>query len=389
VRPLELVLNLFLLLSLLPVAAAAQVPSPLLALCRMPPVKGRSKLPYGPCANAACCFSIDIRCGCRCGHDDERDAVPEHHIFHPECCAAAADDPALLGDEVCRPCFPSAATLKEGRAFGVDMRASRRWYTVSDQLRDPRLGLQLLPEKAVLCPTCYALFNTWTARDIQGSTIQQLSAKEKMRGRAEDVLRRNVGLLPDWVLSALAGVVSLRYFQRGAKQRAVWRPPGFRVFPTTGGSTKLDVQDLPDGGGDVFEAGCVGSMAPTVKVLLLWVVQLSGSSNATPDARNALGCATVVKSMAVHFGFLFWAAVGRYIHDAMVAAAPQRLARITARTLTGLTPWKEDFKTLPKCLVWVVSGRVLCSVLCAHGRRLRCNVHHGSMSCAVFRFSTF
>jgi hypothetical protein len=47
VRPLELVLNLFLLLSLLPVAAATQVLSPLLALCRMPPVKGRSKLPYG------------------------------------------------------------------------------------------------------------------------------------------------------------------------------------------------------------------------------------------------------------------------------------------------------------------------------------------------------
>jgi hypothetical protein len=159
VRPLELVLNLFLLLSLQPVVAAAQVPSPLLALCRMPPVKGRSKLPYGPCANAACCFSIDIRCGCRCGHDDERDVVPEHHIFHPECCAAAADDPALLGDEVCRPCFPSAATLEEGRAFGVDMRASRRWYTVSEKLRDPRLGLQLLPEKAVLCPTCFKLFD--------------------------------------------------------------------------------------------------------------------------------------------------------------------------------------------------------------------------------------
>jgi hypothetical protein len=234
VRPLELVLNLFLLLSLLPVAAATQVLSPLLALCRMPPVKGRSKLPYGPCANAACCFSIDIRCGCRCGHDDERDVVPEHHVFHPECCAAAADDPVLVGDEVCRPCFPSAATLEEGRAFGVDMRASRRWYTVSDKLRDPRLSLQLLPEKAVLCPTCFKLFDTWTARDVQGSTAQQMSSKEKMREHAEDVLRQNVGLLLDWVLSTLSAIVTLRYFQRGAKERAVWRPPGFRAAARVG-----------------------------------------------------------------------------------------------------------------------------------------------------------
>eukprot|EP01047_Picozoa_sp_COSAG01_P019377 COSAG01_NODE_1074_length_11857_cov_21.092703_13_plen_364_part_00 len=248
-------------------------------LRRMPAPKGRSKLAYGPCCNPTCAFAIDIQCKCGCGHERDPASVPTHHLFHPDCCTQVPNDPNLLGTEADRPAFPSKETLLSARALGADMSASHRWRTVPEELRDKRFGLQLLPAKAVLCPTCYALLWSWQERDNY----------EKMRERAEGIVRGHLGELPDYVISALCAVVILRFWLRGAPQRAVWQASGFRVHRTAAGATRLDTFAVPSGGGDVFKGGPARAMAVVGTLLVLYTVQLCGSGQTTTDQQNTLG----------------------------------------------------------------------------------------------------
>jgi len=61
----------------------------------MPPVKGLSKLAYGPCCCPLCAYSVDIQCDCLCGHVGE-EPVPRHSIWHPECCTMCNCDANLV-----------------------------------------------------------------------------------------------------------------------------------------------------------------------------------------------------------------------------------------------------------------------------------------------------
>eukprot|EP01044_Picomonas_judraskeda_P023073 COSAG03_NODE_5942_length_1144_cov_2.591388_2_plen_192_part_00 len=85
----------------------------------MPPPKGVSKLPYGPCANAACPngLCVLVECGCRCGYSGTDD-VPRHNIFHPDCCARHPTDSCLFNPCKDSPWPVSADSTIDAIALG-------------------------------------------------------------------------------------------------------------------------------------------------------------------------------------------------------------------------------------------------------------------------------
>ena len=207
----------------------------------MPPPKGVSKLPYGPCANAACPHGLCVlvECGCRCGYVGTEE-VPRHNIFHhPDCCVRVPTDPGLLnrGADIAWPVSETEGVdaVAIGRQLGdpkyyADHAGTghsgspdRRWRSIGSAIAETT-GLHLLPPNAVLCQDCWGKSAMLTdGRDDRDA---------RTREHVDDVIRACVGLLPDQTAHSLAAVLTLQYWLAGTRQRAVWSAAGFRVTPT-------------------------------------------------------------------------------------------------------------------------------------------------------------
>ena len=342
----------------------------------MPP-KGSSQLPYGPCGNPVCPLGLNVRvrCGCTCGYEGV-EAVDEHSIFHPECTAKNPTDACIIYDGDGDVPWPKGHNtsgepfhgLHAGRALGDPKYTERhdntghsgnkdlRWRGISPGIAD-RMALQLLPPNAVLCSWCEANFSNIHSRDDN----------EKVRRQANEVVATHVELLPDLVVHALSAVVTLRYWLAGMSQRRVWAVAGFRVMHDQGSRLQTSVVSTAastEARGVVIVGGAAGEMASVVQTLLTWLVSMSGSGCNVPGQRNKLGCETVIEQLSKTFKSVFWAMIGRHLHGVVTADTGSRVDRIASGDLTVMTPWKQDFKTMPAALTVTLTN------LCAGTRDL-------------------
>jgi hypothetical protein len=341
----------------------------------MPP-KGSSQLPYGPCANPVCPLGLNVRvrCGCTCGYEGV-EAVDEHSIFHPECTAKNPTDACIIyeGDgDVPWPKIVSKGHniepfhgLHAGRALGDPKYTERhdntghsgnkdlRWRGISPSIAD-RMALQLLPPNAVLCCWC------------EGNYRRE--DNEKARRHLNAVVATHVELLPDLVVHALSNIVALQYWLAGTDQRRVWAVAGFRVMHDQGSRLQTSVVSTTastEARGVVTVGGAAGEMASVARTLLTWLVSMSGSGSTVPGQRNKLGCETVIEQLSKTFKSVFWAMIGRHLHGVVTADTGSRVERIASGDLTVMTPWKQDFKTMPAALTVTLTN------LCAGKRDLQ------------------
>ena len=79
----------------------------------------------------------------------------------------------------------------------------------------------------------------------------------------------------------------------------------------------------------------LATSASTIGPLVQFLVSISGS------ARN------FVSVLAAYIGVEFWSAAGALFCTILRKSAVNRVARIAARSLTAVTPWVEDWDTIP------------------------------------------
>ena len=237
-----------------------------------------STLPFGPCCCPRCALSVDIRCRCRCGYVGEED-IPEHHIFHPDCCTVLDTDGNLVGEQGSRPTLPMPSILQRGRSVG--------WRGIPETMY-LSMGFGLLPEKAVLCPTCHSLYSTWNTRGIEREGSDRDSNQEKIHQRAVEIVAQHVTMLPSLVVTTLCAFLTLKFWLRGLAQRTVWRVDGFRVFQDPGSMIQTEVKfakaPAANAGGDVLIGGPAGAIARSIaKVFQIWIINLTGASQPHAD----------------------------------------------------------------------------------------------------------
>ena len=320
----------------------------------MPPPKGVSKSPYGPCANAACPngLCVLVECGCRCGYSGTED-VPRHNIFHPDCCALHPTDSCLFNPGKDSPWPVSADSTIDAIALGRQLgdpkyyddhamtghsgSPDRRWRSINGTMAETT-GLQLLPDNAVLCQDCWARFANMKQTDS--------GAREHI----DEIIRACAHLLPDRTAHSLAAALTLQHWLGGALRRSVWSTAGFRIRRDSESKIQKTVafsSESNDTGGIVTCGGHAGTFRAVLKPVIVWVVQLCGFNSHQVDQRNRLGCQTAISLLSEMFGSVFWAMIGRHLHGVVSASTPERLARIRSRALTVVTPCKSDFETMP------------------------------------------
>ena len=231
--------------------------------------------------------------------------------------------------------WPSVETLELGRFHGrtrvmkgggLKEDPVANWHLVPLGPNRDRMMGQAMPTNATLCQACFKLSMTESEDAERRRALAIILGPEEEGGQLRARMVRFFAPLSSHVVCAFAAWATLRYWleqptESGVKLRAhadVWR--------LRGSAENGRVHNV---------AGMAAIMPGFVQMLL----ELAGSM---VDA---------VQHLVEFDGF--WSAVGAQFSemlDGVINSNDGRLARIKAGTLTALTPWVEDWWSLPKRL---------------------------------------